>query len=152
MPKVQNPNVLVVGTGTIGEPLTGLLCDHRKEFGINEVIFHKRTPLKTDRSKVLDLIERRGAKLAVDEDRVDAFRDFAMKPTYVRDEALEKAAVVIDCTPWSPVSPRPRHKSKNPSIFSLTPPIACTSPCWLTEPVTASDCRIGTSASADNSA
>ena len=49
-------------------------------------------------------------------------------------------------TPWSPVRPRAAQRSKKPSIFSLTPPIAWTSPCWLTEPVTASDCRSGTSA------
>jgi hypothetical protein len=42
--------------------------------------------------------------------------------------------------------------SKKPSIFSLTPPMACTSPNWFTEPVTASDWRIGASASADSSA
>ena len=92
-------SVHVIGTGTIGEPLIGLICDHQKDFGIDEVIFHKRTPLKTDRSKVLDLIERRGAKLAVDEDRVDDFREMGMNPTYVAGEAMEKAAVVIDCTP-----------------------------------------------------
>ena len=38
-------NVLVVGTGTIGEPLIGLLSDFRDELGIR-VFFHKRTPLK----------------------------------------------------------------------------------------------------------
>lgn len=95
----QRPIVHVIGTGTIGEPLTGLLCDHKEAFGIEEVTFHKRTPLKTDRSKVRDLIERRGAKLAVDEDRVDAFRDFGMKPTYGAEQAMERAAVIIDCTP-----------------------------------------------------
>jgi len=92
-------SVLVIGTGTIGEPLIGLICDHKKDFGIDEVIFHKRTPLKTDRSKVLDLIERRGAKLAVDEDRVDDFAELGMKASYVAPEALERAAVVLDCTP-----------------------------------------------------
>ncbi len=51
-----------------------------------------------------------------------------------------------------PVSPRASHSAKKPSIFSLTPPIACTWPRWLTEPVTASDCPIGTSARADMSA
>ena len=89
----------VVGTGTIGEPLIGLLCDHREEFGIDEVTFHKHTPLKTDRSKVLDLIERRGAKLAVEQDRVQSFADFGMKAHCTAEEALERATVVIDCTP-----------------------------------------------------
>ncbi|MCH7911966.1 MAG: hypothetical protein IH856_02855, partial [Deltaproteobacteria bacterium] len=45
--------VHVVGTGTIGEPLIGILATFRKQFGIDEVTFHKRTPLLTDRSKVI---------------------------------------------------------------------------------------------------
>jgi len=48
--------VHVVGTGTIGEPLIGVLATFRKELGIDEVTFHKRTSLLTDRSKVLSLI------------------------------------------------------------------------------------------------
>ena len=92
-------SVYVIGTGTIGEPLIGLICAHREEFGIDEVIFHKRTPLKTDRSKVVELIKRRGAKLAVDADRAEDFREMGMQPTYMAGEALERASVVIDCTP-----------------------------------------------------
>jgi glyceraldehyde-3-phosphate dehydrogenase (NAD(P)) len=42
-----------VGTGTIGEPLIGLLASFRKELGIDEVTFHKRTRLLADKSKVL---------------------------------------------------------------------------------------------------
>ena len=42
-------------------------------------------------------------------------------------------------TPCSPFSPLSLHISKNPSIFSFTPPIDCISPFWLTEPVTAID-------------
>ena len=44
--------------------------------------------------------------------------------------------------------PRALQRSKKPSIFSLTPPIAWISPCWLTEPVIASDWRTGASAMA----
>jgi len=51
----QKKVVHVVGTGTIGEPLIGLLVSFRKELGIDEVTFHKRTPLLTDKSKVLAL-------------------------------------------------------------------------------------------------
>ena len=43
----------VVGTGTIGEPLIGLLTHYQKDLGIDEVTFNKRTPLKTDRSKAV---------------------------------------------------------------------------------------------------
>ncbi len=90
--------VLVVGTGTIGEPLVGLLCNFKDQLGIDEVVFHKRTPLLIDRSKVVDLM-RRGGRLATDPDRVSEFEKFGLKPALVTDEALEAARVVIDCTP-----------------------------------------------------
>ena len=44
---VGNGNtVLIVGTGTIGEPLTGLLADKTisKGLGIDELIFYKHSP------------------------------------------------------------------------------------------------------------
>ena len=41
-----------------------------------------------------------------------------------------------------------RQTSKNPSIFSLTPPIGWISPRWFTEPVTAMACRSGMSGEA----
>jgi len=53
--------VHVIGTGTIGEPLIGLLTSFSKELGIDEVTFHKRTPLLKDRSKVFAL-QRQSAK------------------------------------------------------------------------------------------
>ena len=37
--------VHIVGTGTIGEPLIGLFADFGKKMGIDELTFHKRTPL-----------------------------------------------------------------------------------------------------------
>jgi len=94
----RNAVVHVIGTGTIGEPLIGLLCDMKGPLGIEEVTFHKRTPLLTDRSKVADSI-RRGAKLCVDASAVKGFQDLGMEPTYETHEALDRAAVVIDCTP-----------------------------------------------------
>lgn len=90
--------VHVVGTGTIGEPLIGLLADNREAFGIDEVTFHKRTPMLTERGKVSDL-ERRGAALAVDSDRKAAFEELGHAPKYEAREAIMRAAVVIDCTP-----------------------------------------------------
>ena len=38
MPK----NVMVVGTGTIGEPLIGLLAEHKDDLGLDNVLFFKR--------------------------------------------------------------------------------------------------------------
>jgi len=90
--------VHVVGTGTIGEPLIGLLANFREAFGIDEITFHKRTPLATDRSKVSALVGH-GAKLCVDKANWRAFRDLGMEPCYEAEEAIERARVVIDCTP-----------------------------------------------------
>ena len=44
--------VHIIGTGTIGEPLIGLFAEKKAALGFDEVTFHKRTPLLTDRSKV----------------------------------------------------------------------------------------------------
>ena len=90
--------VLVVGTGTIGEPLIGLLCNFKAQLGIDEVLFHKRTPLLTDRSKVQNLL-RRGARLVTDKDRVEGFEKMGLKIEHTTEDALEMARVVVDCTP-----------------------------------------------------
>jgi glyceraldehyde-3-phosphate dehydrogenase (NAD(P)) len=94
----RSKNILVVGTGTIGEPLIGLLAAMKGEFGIDEVLFHKRTPLLTDRSKVSDLV-RRGAVFVADANRLDDFREIGLDPQYRTEDALENATCVIDCTP-----------------------------------------------------
>ncbi len=90
--------VHVVGTGTIGEPLIGLLENYQEAFGIDEITFMKRTPLLEERGKVNDLI-RRGAKLAVREDRRASFEELGHEVTFTDVEAIERASVVIDCTP-----------------------------------------------------
>ena len=91
--------VHVVGTGTIGEPLIGLLCDFKNELGIDEVTFHKNTPLTTDRSKVKNLIQNRGARLTTHEEKFDGFIDLGLKPDFNTEDAIDRASVVIDCTP-----------------------------------------------------
>ncbi|MCH6575386.1 MAG: hypothetical protein IH795_09305 [Bacteroidetes bacterium] len=90
--------VHIVGTGTIGEPLIGMLIDFKDELGIDEVTFHKNTPLRGDRSKVVDLL-RRGARLAVNKDTKNGFLELGITPTYESIEAIDNATVVIDCTP-----------------------------------------------------
>lgn len=90
--------VHIVGTGTIGEPLLGLFADFREKMGIDEVTFHKRTPLASDRSRLNHLIGR-GAKLAVDEDVRGEFERLGHEVSLDSREALERATVVIDCTP-----------------------------------------------------
>lgn len=91
-------NVLVMGTGTIGEPLIGLLSHFRDQLGIDDVLFHKNSPLVTDRSKVHDLV-RRGAKMVSDADRIDGFKELGIKVDMETEAAMEQARVIIDCTP-----------------------------------------------------
>ena len=67
--------VLVVGTGTIGEPLIGLLSRLKKDLGIDEVLFHKRTPLDYEIAKVNSLVDQ-GASLVIDDGKQAAFRSF----------------------------------------------------------------------------
>jgi glyceraldehyde-3-phosphate dehydrogenase (NAD(P)) len=90
--------VHIVGTGTIGEPLIGLFTDFSDRFGIDEVTFHKRTPLASDRAKLNHLMAR-GAKLAVDPDVRADFEQLGHPVSLDSREALERATVVIDCTP-----------------------------------------------------
>ena len=90
--------VHVVGTGTIGEPLIGLLCDFKEDLGIDEVSFHKNTPLTTDRSKVRSLVNR-GARLTTHDDKFDGFNSIGLKPEFNTESAIDRASVVIDCTP-----------------------------------------------------
>lgn len=93
----SNRHVHVVGTGTIGEPLIGLLCDFRKELGIETVSFHKRSPLEDERAKVQNMIDR-GALLCTDEPTIPKFEAQGFTVRWIAKEALDHASVVIDCT------------------------------------------------------
>ena len=90
--------VHVVGTGTIGEPLIGLLCDYKEQLGIDQITFHKNSPLKDDRSKVISLLKR-GARIAVNEDKIQGFKDLGIESDLTAEDAISRASVVIDCTP-----------------------------------------------------
>lgn len=90
-------NVLVIGTGTIGEPLIGLLSDFKEKLGI-DVYFHKRTPLVDEVAKVNSLISR-GANLVVDAEKVEKFQSLGHEPVLKYKAALKLSDVVIDCTP-----------------------------------------------------
>jgi glyceraldehyde-3-phosphate dehydrogenase (NAD(P)) len=91
--------VLVVGTGTIGEPLTGLLSDKTisKELGIDELVFYKHSPRITDRPMVKGLLSK-GAHMACQQEKFQAFRELEIEPTYTFEDALEKSTVVVDCS------------------------------------------------------
>ena len=73
-PDNKENNILVVGTGTIGEPLIGLLAEHQKSLGIDNVYFFKRTPLSDERVKVEALI-RKGSKLVSTNDVLSEFNN-----------------------------------------------------------------------------
>jgi glyceraldehyde-3-phosphate dehydrogenase type II len=90
--------VHVIGTGTIGEPLIGLLCDARDELGIDEITFYKHSPKLEDRPKLKGLINK-GAQLSVHKDKVLEFQQLGTDPIYDSEEAIKQASVVIDCTP-----------------------------------------------------
>jgi len=90
--------VHIVGTGTIGEPLIGILCEQKSGLGIDEITFHKHTPLTSDKPKVQSLINK-GARLSVLEDRIDDFKAIGLEPEFTMEEAIARASVVIDCTP-----------------------------------------------------
>ena len=90
--------VHVIGTGTIGEPLIGLLCDYKEQLGIDEVTFNKNSALRSDRSKVISLLGR-GARLAVNEDKIDSFKQLGMDADLETEDAISRSSVVIDCTP-----------------------------------------------------
>ena len=95
---MSKKNIHIVGTGTIGLPLTGLFARHKEKFNIGEVTFHKNTPLVNDLPNVRQLLKA-GAKLTTDKDKFDKFRELGVEPTYSREEAIENADVIIDCTP-----------------------------------------------------
>ena len=90
-------SIHVVGTGTIGEPLIGLLVHARQALEVDEITFHKHSPRLEDRAKIRSLV-RRGAKLAVAPQAMAAFEKLGLQPAYDVSEALEQATVVIDCT------------------------------------------------------
>lgn len=96
--KSTNKNVLVVGTGTIGEPLIGLLTRLRSDLGLGKVIFHKRTPLKHEKPKVNSLLSS-GALLSVNEGSTNEFEAMGHSVSYTLEEAIKDASVIIDCTP-----------------------------------------------------
>ena len=95
--------VHVVGTGTIGEPLIGILCEQKSSLGIDEITFHKHSALTSDMPKIKNLMKK-GARLSVLEDRMDNFKAIGLEPEFTMEEAVGRASVVIDCTPKGSVS------------------------------------------------
>jgi len=94
----MSKNVLVIGTGTIGEPLIGLLAEHKEILGLDNVIFFKRTPLSDERGKVEALL-RKGAQIVSTSDVLSDFIELGFSNIYDVEKAYQDADVIIDCTP-----------------------------------------------------
>ncbi len=90
--------VHVVGTGTIGEPVIGLLAKHKTQHGNDDVTFNKHSPRKEDRPMV-NALRKAGAKMAVADDKRADFEKIGLAADLSAQQALERAQVVIDCTP-----------------------------------------------------
>ena len=94
----MSKNVMVIGTGTIGEPLIGLLAEHKDELGIDNVIFFKRTPLSDEKGKVEALL-RKGAKIVSTSDVLSDFKKLGFSDIENVENAYDDTDVIIDCTP-----------------------------------------------------
>ncbi|MDD5567137.1 MAG: hypothetical protein PHH01_02985 [Patescibacteria group bacterium] len=92
-------HVLVVGTGTIGRPLLGLLEKWSEPLGITGLAVHKNSPQETTVGAVKRMLSRGAVQLVTEESTVDAFKGWGLKPSMTRPEALQWADVVADCTP-----------------------------------------------------
>lgn len=92
-------DVLVVGVGTIGEPLTRLLLAHREQLGIGNVYFAKFNP--TDLGTV-KLLKEAGGKFVIWKDTEMHFEHIFAQAGLTIDgtieDALKRVAVVADCT------------------------------------------------------
>ena len=94
----MSKDVLVIGTGTIGEPLIGLLAEHKDSLGLDNIIFFKRTPLSEEKGKVEALL-RKGAKIVSTSDVLKEFHQLGFNKTSDVEQAYADSDVIIDCTP-----------------------------------------------------
>lgn len=90
--------VHIVGTGTIGEPLIGLLCKFKQELNIDEITFNKHTARQAD-APMLRQLTAKGAVLAASNNKVEDFKAMGLEVGFESEEAIERASVVVDCTP-----------------------------------------------------
>lgn len=90
-------NVLVNGTGTIGEPLIALLLSLKNQLKIDKLIFYKHTARLTDRP-MLTHLRKKGGLMCVEASKMQAFKDMGVEPDMTWEEALKIADVVADAT------------------------------------------------------
>ena len=94
----MSKNVMVIGTGTIGEPLIGLLAEHKDALGLEEILFFKRTPLSDEKGKVEALL-RKGAKIVSTSDVISDFKKLGFSDIEDVEKTYKDVGVIIDCTP-----------------------------------------------------
>ena len=110
-------SVLVVGTGTIGEPLIGLLARLQDDLSIEDVYFYKRTPLVDEISKVRSLCKK-GAKLIVkDLHTAEKFNVLGHKVSGLFTDILPEVDSVIDCTPSGNVNKEEFYSKTDRPLF-----------------------------------
>jgi len=119
-------SVLIIGTGTIGEPLIGLLSDFKEELEVENVFFYKRTPLLDEVAKVNCMIDS-GAKLVVtDKKNKKSFTDLGNEVSGYFKDALKEVDVIVDCTPagnqnkelyYLPLLAEKAAKGETPPLF-----------------------------------
>jgi hypothetical protein len=72
--------------------------------------------MTTERAKVNHLLER-GAQIAVDSDKITDFEALGHRVAFEAGEALERATVVIDCTPAGNENKKVYEKLSGPRGF-----------------------------------
>lgn len=92
-------DVMVIGVGTIGEPLTRLLLEHRTQLGIGTVYFAKFNP--TDLGTV-KLLQEAGGKFVIWKDTEmhfeHVFAQHGLRIDGTIEGAFKRVVVVADCT------------------------------------------------------
>ncbi|MGC9363191.1 MAG: hypothetical protein ACP5FZ_01330 [Fidelibacterota bacterium] len=87
----------IVGTGTVGTPLIGILASRRKSLGIDEITFQPDLSEIRNIALVRGLVAH-GAKLCVPAEYSDEFASAGCKIDYHSAEAMQRAGVIIDCS------------------------------------------------------
>ena len=121
---MSSKTILVMGTGTIGEPLIGLLARHKTELGFSDVIFHKRTPTPEDTPKIKRLIDG-GARLATDASATAEFsKQMGLQPSLTAEQALERAEAIRRASVAGRIRDFPCSSTTTHSVPGTTPS------CW----------------------
>lgn len=116
---------MIIGTGTIGHELINRLAwaaSHSRHsyFDWKEIIFHKHQPLRANVPRISDLLKQgRGStkvSLCVDADKMDQFHALGLPPSYILEEAIERASLVIDAT-GTAIANKPRYAQYVGKIF-----------------------------------